>query len=383
MNYKLTEEQEMFRRMARDVAVRYVAPRAAEIDRTGEFPWDIVEIYREQGFFALPVPEAYGGAGVDPLTFCLVIEELARADAACSLILAVHQLGLLPIVLAGSEEQKARYLPKLAAGEWLAAFGLTEAEAGSDAGALQTRAAADGDRYRLTGGKRFISQAGVAHVYTVFALTDPDKGHRGISAFVVEAGTPGFIVGRKEDKLGIRGSPTAELLFDDCVVPAANRLGEEGEGLAVALSTLDRTRTGIAAQAVGIAQGAFDYALAYARDRRQFGKAIIEFQGLQFMLADMAMRIEAARQLTYRAASLLGEHDTRRLPGEVNRLSAMAKCFASDTAMAVTVDAVQILGGYGYTKEHPVERMLRDAKITQIYEGTNQIQRLVIARSYL
>ncbi len=384
MTYRLTAEQEMFRKLAHDIAERHVAPRAAEIDRSGEFPWDIVGVYREQGLFALPVPEEYGGAGADPLSFCLVVEELARVDATCALILAVQQLGLMPILLAGSEEQKRRYLPRLAAGEWLAAFGLTEPEAGSDAGSLRTRATRAGGGYRLDGSKRFITNGGVAHVYSIFASTDPAKGSKGISAFVVEADTPGFTVGRQEEKLGIRGSPTAELLFDGCAVPEANRLGAEGEGFGIALATLDRTRLGIAAQAVGIAQGAFDYALNYARERRQFGRPIAEFEGIQFMLADMATCIEAARQLTYRAAALLGEQGgARRLPPEVNRLSAMAKCFASDTAMAVTTDAVQVLGGYGYIRDHPVERMMRDAKITQIYEGTNQIQRLVIARSYL
>lgn len=381
--YDLTEQQEMLRDMAHSIAERHIAPRAAEIDRTGEFPWDVVDVYREHGLFGLHVPEEYGGAGVDPLAFCVVVEELARVDATCALILAVQQLGVLPLILAGNEEQKRRYLPRLASGEWLTAFALTEPEAGSDPGSLVTSAVRRGDGYVLNGSKRFITNGGVAEFYSVFARTGPGEGNKGISAFIVEKGFPGFKVGRYEDKLGIKGSPTAELHFDECLVPAENLLGQEGDGFGIAMMTLDRTRVNIAAQAVGIAQGAFECALNYAKERRQFGKPIASFEGIQFMLADMATQIEAARQLTYRCAAMIGEHPEPRLPAEVNRTSAMAKLFASDVAMRVTVDAVQILGGYGYTKEFPAERMMRDAKITQIYEGTNEIQRLVIARSYL
>ncbi|MBX6377637.1 MAG: acyl-CoA dehydrogenase family protein [Clostridia bacterium] len=385
MQYELTAEQEAFRRLARELAETYIAPRAAEIDRTGEFPWDIVELYRKQGLFALCVPEAYGGSGADLLTLCVVVEELSRVDATSGLILADHDLGLLPLLLGGSEEQKLRWGPALAAGDPLMAFALTEPEAGSDAASLRTRAVRAGEVYRLSGTKRFITHGNVAGLLSVFAVTAPEAGSRGISAFVVEQPSPGLSVTRLEEKMGIRGSPTAELLFEDCPVPVDNRLGEEGEGFRIAMMTLDRTRPTIAAQALGIAQGALDYAVAYARERRQFGQPIAAFQGIQFLLADMATQVEASRQLLYRAACLIEEagRRSRRLPPEVNRYAAMAKLMASDTAMRVTTDAVQVLGGYGYIREHPVERMMRDAKITQIYEGTNQVQRIVIARSYL
>ncbi len=380
--WQLTEEQEAFRKLARELAESRVAPRAPEYDRTGEFPWDLVQLYREQGLFSLCIPEAYGGAGADLLTLCVVIEELARVDATAALILAVQELGALPIILGASHEQKSRWLPALATGEKLAAFALTEPEAGSDAASLRTRARRVEGGWVLDGTKRFISNGSVADVLTVFAQTDPALGHRGIVCFVVEKGTPGFAVSRLEEKMGLHASPTAELTFDGCFVPDEQRIGEVGEGFKIALMTLDRSRPGVAAQALGIAQGALDYAVRYMKERRQFGKLLAEFQGLQFMIADMATQVEAARQLLYYACRLIEAHGPGRLPASVNRYAAMAKMFCSDTAMRVTTDAVQILGGYGYVKDHPVERMMRDAKITQIYEGTNQIQRLVIARSY-
>ena len=381
--WRLTEEQEAFRRLARQLAEERIAPRAREYDRTGEFPWDVVQLFREHGLFSLCVPEAYGGAGTDLLTLAVVIEELARVDATAALILAVQELGALPILLGGSEAQKRRWLPALASGEKLAAFALTEPEAGSDAAAVRTRATRRGDRWVLEGTKRFITNGSVADLVVVFATVDPSLGHRGVTAFVVEKGTPGFHVSRIEEKMGLHASPTAELVFDGCEVPLDHRLGGEGEGFKVAMMTLDRSRPGVAAQALGIAQGALDYAVAYLKQRRQFGRLLAEFQGLQFMVADMATQVEAARQLLYYACRLIQEHGYGRLPPEVNRYAAMAKLFCSDVAMRVTTDAVQLLGGYGYIKEHPVERMMRDAKITQIYEGTNQIQRLVIARSLL
>ncbi|MBE3599335.1 MAG: acyl-CoA dehydrogenase family protein [Limnochordaceae bacterium] len=380
--WRLTEEQESFRKLARELAEEKIAPRAAEYDRTGEFPWDIVELFREQGLFSLVVPEAYGGAGTDLLTLVVVIEELARVDATAALILAVQELGALPIVLGGSEEQKQRWLPPIASGQKLAAFALTEPEAGSDPASLRTRAERRGDRWVLEGTKRFITNGSVADVLTTFATVDPARGHKGIVAFVVEKGTPGFGVSRLEEKMGLHASPTAELVFDGCEVPDDHRLGEVGEGFKIAMMTFDRSRPGVAAQALGIAQGAFDYAVAYMKERRQFGRLLAEFQGLQFMVAEMATQIEAARQLLYYASRLIHDHGYGRLPAEVNRYAAMAKMFCSDTAMRVTTDAVQLLGGYGYVKDHPVERMMRDAKITQIYEGTNEIQKVIIARSY-
>ncbi|WP_324669394.1 acyl-CoA dehydrogenase family protein [Geochorda subterranea] len=381
--WRLSEEQEAFRRLTRQLAETHIAPRAREYDRTGEFPWDVVQLFREQDLFSLCIPEAYGGAGTDLLTLAVVIEELARVDATASLILAVQELGSLPIILGGDEAQKRRWLPPLATGERLAAFALTEPEAGSDAAAIRTRATRRGDRWVLEGTKRFITNGSVADVVVVFATVDPSLGHRGVTAFVVEKGTPGFSVSRVEEKMGLHASPTAELVFDGCEVPLDHRLGGEGEGFKIAMMTLDRSRPGVAAQALGIAQGALDYAVGYLKERRQFGKALAEFQGLQFMVADMATQVEAARQLLYHACRLIHEHGYGRLPAEINRYAAMAKLFCSDVAMRVTTDAVQLLGGYGYVKEHPVERMMRDAKITQIYEGTNQIQRLVIARSLL
>src|SRR5579885_3437600 len=349
-----------------EIARERVAPRAAEIDHTGEFPWDMKELLAQQDILAMPFPSEYGGIGASELAVVMAIEELSRHCATTGLLLAVQQLGSLPIILAGNEQQKRKYLPRLASGEWLAAFGLTEAGSGSDAAAMRTTAVRKGNKYILNGSKRFITNGGLAQVTSVFALTEPEKGTRGISAFIVEKDFPGFSVGRIEDKMGIKGSQTAELIFTDCEVPAENLIGREGDGFKIAMMTLDRTRPGIGAQAVGIAQGALDLAVSYAKQR------------VQFMLADMATKVEASRLLVYNVAEMIDN-------GEQNfsHYSAMAKMFASDKAMEVTSDAIQILGGYGYMKEYPAERMMRDAKITQIYEGTNQIQSLVIARALL
>ena len=326
----------------------------------------------------MPFPTEYNGIGASELAILMAIEELSRHCATTALILCCQQLGSLPILLAGTEEQKRKYLPPLASGEWLAAFGLTESGSGSDAAAMQTVAVRKGDTYILNGSKRFITNGGLAQVNSVFAMTDREKGTHGISAFIVQKDFPGFSVGRIEDKMGIKGSQTAELIYTDCQVPAVNLLGREGEGFKIAMMTLDLTRPGIAAQALGIAQGALDLAVSYSKQRIQFGKPIADIEGIQFMLADMATKIEAARLLVYNAAEMMDR-------GEKNfgKYSAMAKTFASDVAMEVTNDAIQILGGYGYMKEYPAERMLRDAKITQIYEGTNQIQRLIVARDLL
>jgi alkylation response protein AidB-like acyl-CoA dehydrogenase len=327
---------------------------------------------------AIHIPEEYEGMGGDALAACIVIEEVARACASSSLIPAVNKLGTLPIMLSGSAELKAKYLPPVARGEAMFSYALSEPEAGSDAAGMRTRAVLDGDAWVLNGGKRWITNAGVSQYYTVMAMTEPDKGARGISAFVVEKDDEGFTFGALEKKLGIKGSPTRELYFDNCRIPADRIIGEPGTGFSTALRTLDHTRVTIAAQALGIAQGALDYAVGYVKERKQFGKAIAEFQGLQFMVADMAMKIEAARQMTYAAAG-----KSQRGDADLTFAGAAAKCFASDIAMEVTTDAVQLLGGYGYVKDYPVERMMRDAKITQIYEGTNQIQRLVMARQIL
>ncbi|MBI3751246.1 MAG: acyl-CoA dehydrogenase family protein [Chloroflexi bacterium] len=377
--YRLTEDQVLLRDTLRDLADEQIAPRAAEIDRTGEFPQDIRRLLARYDVLALPFPEAYGGVGADLLTLAIAIEQIARACTTSSLILTVQSLATLPILLGGSEEQKARFFPDLASGRKLAAFGLTEPEAGSDAGAARTRAVRDGDDYVIDGGKRFITNGSVADLITVFAVTDPDaKTSRRLSCFAVEVPTPGFSVVRLEHKLGIRGSPTAELAFEQMRVPAANRIGEEGDGWKLAMATFDRSRPGIAAQAVGIAQGALDAAVAYARDRKQFGQRIGDFQMVQAMLADMDARTEAARQLTYKACVEVDAGGP-----EASRWASIAKLVAGDAAMSVTTDAVQVFGGYGYTDDFPVERMMRDAKITQLYEGTQQIQRLVIARALL
>jgi alkylation response protein AidB-like acyl-CoA dehydrogenase len=377
--FRLTDEQRELRDAVRQIAREQVAPRAAEIDRTAEFPWDIKELLAAQDILGLPYPAEYGGLGADLLTTCLAIEALSAACASTGLILAVHELASLPIVMAGTDEQKARWLPDLAAGKTLIAFAITEAGAGSDAGAIATRAVRDGDDYVLDGSKRFISQGSVADLITVFAVTDPaGKRYRNLSCFVVEKGMPGFSIGRLEHKMGIRGSPTAELLFDGVRVPAANLVGAEGEGFALAMRTFERSRPGIAAQAVGIAQGALDVAARYATERVQFGKPIGELQMIQGMLADMDAATEAARSLLYTACAAIEAGD-----GDAGRWAAVCKLVAGDAAMRVTTDAVQVLGGYGYLDDFPVERMMRDAKITQLYEGTQQIQRLVVARSLL
>ena len=374
MNYFLTEEQEMIKDLAAKIAKEKIEPVAAEYDEKGTFPWEIVEILAKSDLFRVFIPEEYDGLGGGIFEMSLVVEELSKACGGISLAYAASGLGTIPIILFGSEEQKKKYLPRLAAGEILAAFALTEADAGSDAAAIKTQAKPDGDNYVMNGAKQWITNGGEATIYTVVALTDPGRGIRGSSALLVEKGTPGFDFGKKEDKMGIRGSVTRELVFQDCRVPKENLLGREGGGFLVAMKTFDQSRPGVAAQAVGIAQGALDKALNYAHERHQFGKPISSFQGIQFMLADMATQVEAARTLTYQAARTI-DSGARN----VAKISSMAKVFASDTAMKVTTDAVQIFGGYGYMKEYPVEKMMRDAKITQIYEGTNQIQREVIA----
>jgi alkylation response protein AidB-like acyl-CoA dehydrogenase len=376
---RLTEAQRLLRDAVRQVADERVAPRAAEVDRTAEFPTDIVELLAAQDILALPFAERHGGLGGDLLTTCLAIEELSRACATTGLILAVHELASLPLLLAGTPEQQDRWCPDLAAGRTLIAFAITEAEAGSDASAIRTRAVRDGDGYVIDGAKRFISHASVAGWVTVFAVTDPDADrHRRLSCFLVPTDAPGFRVVRLEHKLGIRGSPTAELAFDGVRVPVDHRLGSEGDGFAIAMRTFDRSRPGIAAQAVGIAQGALDVAARYASQRRQFGRAIGEFQMIGAMLADMDAATEAARQVLYTACQAIDADAP-----DASRWAALAKLVAGDAAMRVTTDAVQVLGGYGYVDEYPVERMMRDAKITQLYEGTQQIQRLVVARAVL
>jgi alkylation response protein AidB-like acyl-CoA dehydrogenase len=376
---RLSEDQLLLRDAVRVLADERIAPRAAEIDRTGEFPNDVRQLLAEHDILAIPFAPEYGGLGGDLLTLCLAIEQISRACATSGLILAVHELAALPIVMAGSAEQKQRWLPDLAAGRKLIAFALTEAEAGSDAAAIRTRATRDGDHYVLSGAKRFISQGSVADVITVFAVTNPDADrHRRLSCFMVEVPTPGFRVARIEHKMGIRGSPTAELEFNDVRIPDTNLIGEEGDGFGLAMRTFDRSRPGIAAQAVGIAQGALEVATRYARERRQFGRPIGELQLVAAMLADMDAATESARQLLYTACQ-----EIESGAADAARWAALCKLVAGDAAMRVTTDAVQVLGGYGYIDEFPVERMMRDAKITQLYEGTQQIQRLVVARSLL
>ena len=376
----LNDEQREIRELVRALARERIAPRAAEIDESHEFPWDVVDLFREHELFRLLFDEEWGGTGTGTLLTLVAVEEISKVCATSGLILAVQELGSLGLKLAGTQEQKDRYLPRLASGEWLGAYALSEAGSGSDSAAMRTTARREGDEYVLDGGKRFITNAAVASLYTVFAKTDPDAGHAGISAFVVESDTPGFEVARLEPKMGIAGSTTGELVFDECRVPAANLLGAEGEGFKIAMRILDRSRPGVAAQALGIAQGATDYALEYAKSRRTMGKPIAEHQLVAAKLADMETRCEAARGLLYRFGQLV---DAGAPDEELTKASAMAKLFCSDAAMEVTTEAVQILGGYGYIKEYPVERMMRDAKITQIYEGTNEIQRLVIAREML
>jgi alkylation response protein AidB-like acyl-CoA dehydrogenase len=376
----LTEEQREIRDLVRQLARERIAPRAAEIDESHEFPWDVVELFRDNDIFGLYFDEAYGGLGTGTLLSLVAIEEVSKVCATSGLILAVQELGSLGLKLAGDEEQKHRYLPRLASGDWLCAYALTESGSGSDSAAMRTTARRDGDAYVLNGSKRFITNAGVAQLYTVFAKTDPEGGHAGISAFVVEADTPGFEVARLEPKMGIRGSTTGELTFDDIQVPADNLLGEEGDGFKIAMRILDRSRPGIAAQGLGIAQGATDYALEYAKTRETMGKPIGQHQLVAAMLADMETKCEAARGLLYKFGAAVDEGVEG---SELTKLSAMTKLCCTDVAMEVTTDAVQVLGGYGYISEYPLERMMRDAKITQIYEGTNQIQRLVIAREML
>ncbi len=375
--YSLPQEFEDFRETIRKMVVERVAPRAAEIDQKAEYPRDIRELFASHDLMGLPFSEEYGGTGTGTLMLNIAIEEVAKGCASSALILMVQELGTLPINLFGSDELKQRFLPKCASGEWSPAFALSEPDAGSDPGGMRTKATRDGDEWVIDGTKNWITNLGVADFYICFAVTDPEQGHSaGISAFVVEADRPGFSVGKLEHKMGIRGSPTGQPIFDNVRVPAENLIGEENNGFNVAMGTLDRSRLGVAAQAVGLAQGATDYAAAYAQERKQFGKPIGAFQGIQFKLADMESQTAAARELLYRAASKIDSHDA-----DVGKYSAMAKLIASDTAMRVTTEAVQVLGGYGYVNEYPVERMMRDAKITQIYEGTNEIQRLVIART--
>ena len=377
---KLSDEQREIRDLVHALARERIAPRAAEIDESHEFPWDVVELYRDNDIFGLFFDEQHGGLGTGTLLALIAIEEVSKVCATSGLILAVQELGSLGLKLAGSQEQKERYLPRLASGEWLCAYALTESGSGSDSAAMRTTARRDGEDYVLNGSKRFITNASVAGLYTVFAKTDPEAGHAGISAFLVEADAPGFSVTRLEPKMGISGSTTGELAFEDCRVPADNLLGEEGEGFRIAMRILDRSRPGVAAQALGIAQGATDYALEYAKTRETMGKPIAQHQLIQAKLADMETECEAARGLLYR----FGQMADDGLDGaELTKASAMAKLKCGDVAMAVTTDAVQILGGYGYIREYPVERYMRDAKITQIYEGTQEVQRLVIAREML
>ncbi|HEX2468240.1 MAG TPA: acyl-CoA dehydrogenase family protein [Solirubrobacterales bacterium] len=375
--YALPQEFVDFRSTIRQIVTERVAPRAAEIDTNAEYPQDLRELFASQDLFGLPFDTEQGGTGTGTLMLNIAIEEVAKACASTALMLMIQELGTLPIKLFGSDEQRQRFLPRCASGEWTPAFALSEPEAGSDPGGMRTRAVRDGDEWVIDGTKNWITNLGIADFYICFAVTDPAAGHsHGISAFVVEADRPGFSVGKLEHKMGIRGSPTGQPIFDGVRVPHENLIGTEGEGFKVAMATLDRSRLGVAAQAVGIAQGATDYAAAYAQERRQFGKPIASFQGIQFKLADMESRTAAARELLYRACSKVDSDEA-----DMGKYSAMAKLIASDTAMWVTTEAVQVLGGYGYVNEYPVERMMRDAKITQIYEGTNEIQRLVIARA--
>jgi alkylation response protein AidB-like acyl-CoA dehydrogenase len=377
--YRLSEDHEAVREAVRAVAQDKIAPHAAEVDELARYPQEAHDALVASDFFAPHVPEEYGGVGADALATCIVIEEIARVCASSSLIPAVNKLGSMPLIVAGNEEVKARYLTQVAAGETTISYGLSEREAGSDTASMRCRAVRDGDDWVLTGQKSWITNAGVSRLYTVLAVTDPD-GPRGnnITAFVVEEGDEGFSLGEKERKLGIKGSPTRELIFERTRIPGDRVVGEVGGGLKIALATLDHTRVTIGAQAVGIGQGALDQAVAYVQERRQFGRAVADFQGVQFMLADMAMELEAARQLVYVAAA-----KSERGDADLPFFGAAAKCYASDVAMKVTTDAVQLLGGAGYTRDFPVERMMRDAKITQIYEGTNQVQRVVMARQLL
>ncbi|MBL7225111.1 MAG: acyl-CoA dehydrogenase family protein [Desulfobacteraceae bacterium] len=382
MSYNLTEEQQMLKDTVARIAKEQIAPGAEKRDEEAKFPWDMVEVLRENALFGADFPEKYGGSEMGLFSLCLIIEEIAKVCASTSIILLVHELGTTPIMIAGNDEQKDKYFPKLATGEHLVAFGLTEPNAGSDVSGLKTKAIKDGDHYVINGTKTFISHADVSEVICIAARTDTSvPATKGTGIFIVEKGTPGLSIGKHENKLGIRASSTVEIILEDVRVPAANILLQEGMGFPILMKTLDLTRIPVAVQAVGIAQGALDYAVQYTKERTQFGKPIFSFQGLQWMMADMTTQVEAARQLAYKAASLFEglPKNLDRLPKEKIRYSAMAKLFAAETAMKVTTDAVQLLGGYGYVKEYPVERMMRDAKITQIYEGTSQIQKVVIA----
>ncbi len=378
MNYFLTDDQLEMQEIARRIAVEKIRPLSEKYDEEGTFPWDIVEIMRQSDLFAILIPEEYGGISGKVADLAIVTEELCAVDMGISLAFGVTGLGMYPILIAGSEEQKQKYLSQIASGERLAAFGLTEAGAGSDVGAMATTARKEGGHYVLNGTKQWISNGGEAEIYTVFAMTDPEKGARGCSAFIVEKGTPGFNFGKKENKMGIRANSTRELVFEDCAVPAENLLGREGTGFITAMKVFDKSRPMVGAQAVGVARGAFEVAIKYSKERQQFGKPISSFQAVQFMLADMATQIEAARALVMQTARMIDNGDKN-----YSKESAMCKYFASDVAMQVTTDAVQILGGYGYMKEYPVEKMMRDAKILQIYEGTNQIQRGIVAANLL
>ena len=376
--FALTDVQRDFRETLRSFCEEKVAPNAAEADRNAEFPWKSFEACKEMELPALGVPAAYGGAGADTVTVAIMTEELARVCASTALALLISKLGMTPVLNWGSEELKQAYVPRVASGDIQASYCLSEADAGSDVASMRTRAVRDGDDYVLTGSKYWITNAGISDVYVVFAKTDPDAGGRGISCFLVEKEW-GIRIAKHEDKMGLRGSPTGEVVLDEVRVPASHRIGAEGQGFTIAMHTLDRSRPTIGAQAVGIAQGAIDYAGAYMKQRQAFGGPIADLQGLRFMLAEMAMRNEAARALVYRACAMVDDDPT----GELTKYGAMAKAFASDASMSITVDAVQLLGGYGYTKDFPVERFLRDAKVTQIYEGTNQVQKVVIARELL
>ena len=378
MDYLLTEEQIMIRDLARQVAREKIKPVAAQYDAEGTFPWDIVKIMSDSDLFGIYIEEKYGGTGGGCMELVLATEELSKACGGISLALAATALGTYPIILFGTEEQKQKYLPDLAKGKKLAAFALTEAGAGSDAAAVATTAQKKGDHYVLNGTKQWITNGGEAEVYTVVASVDRSKGARGAACFIVEKGTPGFEFGKKEDKMGIRASATRELVFTDCKIPKENLLGKEGGGFIVAMKTFDQSRPGVASQALGIAQGALDLTVAYVKERKQFGKSISSFQGVQFMLADMATEIEAARALIYATARMVDSGAKK-----ISKDSAIAKLFASDMAMKVTTDCVQLFGGYGYMRDYPIEKYMRDAKITQIYEGTNQIQRSVIAANLI
>ena len=378
-SFLLSEAQNDFRASLRQMCEERIAPFAAQVDADAAFPWEGFKAAVEMELPALGLPIEYGGAGADHVTQAIMVEELARVCASTSVTMLISKLGMIPVMNWGGEELKRRYIPRVAAGEAQASYCLSEADAGSDVAAMRCRAVRDGDHYVLSGSKYWITNAGVSDTYTVFAKTDPSAGHRGISCFVVEADW-GVKVAKLEHKMGLRGSPTGEIVLDDVRVPVENRIGEEGQGFTIAMHTLDRSRPTIGAQAIGIGQGALDHAVTYMKQRHAFGQAIAEFQGLRFMVADMAMRLEAARALVYRACSVIDAGDPQ---GELTTVGAMAKCFASDTAMAVTTDAVQLLGGYGYTTDFPVERAMRDAKITQIYEGTNQIQRVVVSKRLL